>query len=245
LRFTLWLSKFKKEKLSSRVIYVVIILAFFIFVFRQFVFTDTFLLKLKVSKIESVVDQEYPYQLSATMAVSENNEYKTEKGKFGPSDVKRLFNCFDDIFLPGMKFLDLGSGDGRVVFLASLFGVEAYGIEFDPLLYQLSKDAMKKLKGDVDPELITLIEGDFLKYDFSEYDIFYLNEGTSDIVSLESKLYDEMNPESILLVIDSYAGYVNELRLNQTMRTHKWVEGKRYQNKKFRECGIEVVYPDK
>jgi len=39
------------------------------------------------------------------------------------SELEHLTDVFSIYLEPGKKFVDLGSGDGRVVFLASLYGV--------------------------------------------------------------------------------------------------------------------------
>lgn len=99
---------------------------------------------------------------------------KAAKGNFGPTDLKDVNECFSILINPGVKFLDIGSWDGRVVFLASLYGAEAFGIEYDPTLYQISNMAMEKLKDIINIGDVKFIKGDAYLHDFSNYDIFYL-----------------------------------------------------------------------
>ena len=124
---------------------------------------------------------------------------KTEKGAFAASSLEALVDPFTSFLKPNLKFIDLGSGDGRVVFFASLFGVDATGIEFDPDLYQISLNAMKNLSDIVDPQRIQFIKGDFFQHDFSNFDIFY-SFGTDTQSGFTKKLLKEMNPGSILIL---------------------------------------------
>ena len=59
-------------------------------------------------------------------------------GRFWPSNILDLTQVFFD-YLPGRNFVDLGSGDGRVVKLACRFAKKANGYEIDPKLYDDSK----------------------------------------------------------------------------------------------------------
>lgn len=89
--------------------------------------------------------------------------YKTSKGIFGVSNLSVLYDFFSEINLKG-NFLDLGSGDGRVVFLASLF-CDATGVEFEKELFDLSEKYKKELNLQCD-----FICGDFEEVDFSKFD---------------------------------------------------------------------------
>lgn len=150
-----------------------------------------------IDKIEEKCVNNYPQRILVELATNVNVD--TEKGGFLPSPLDGTKSVFSSFLKPGMKFLDLGSGDGRIVFFASLFGTEAVGIEYDPTLYQISMNAREDLSSIIDVEKTCFIKGDFLQYDFSSYDIFYLYEGTDDILGLKNKLSKEMKPGSILI----------------------------------------------
>jgi hypothetical protein len=67
-------------------------------------------------------------------------------GYWGITPLPELFELFKQIDLGSYKsMLDLGSGDGRVVLLASLFGIEAHGIEYDPWLVNTSLFIRRRL----------------------------------------------------------------------------------------------------
>lgn len=61
------------------------------------------------------------------------------------------------------NFLDLGSGDGRVVLIASLF-TKAKGFEADKHLNNLAKKARKELKLDAEFENRNYFEENWKKY---------------------------------------------------------------------------------
>lgn len=92
----------------------------------------------------------------------------TEAGFWGVShldDVKDFFEKKQ--FSTNTKFLDLGSGDGRVVLVASLY-VDAVGVEFDQELVNESRQAAQELGLNV-----SFICDDFIHVDFSSYDVLY------------------------------------------------------------------------
>ncbi|MGE0793700.1 MAG: methyltransferase domain-containing protein, partial [Candidatus Woesearchaeota archaeon] len=92
--------------------------------------------------------------------------FKTSKGIFGVSDLEILNEFFQKINLQG-NFLDLGSGDGRVVFLASLF-CNASGVEFEKSLIDLSEKYKKELNLSCN-----FICDDFNNIDFSKFDVLF------------------------------------------------------------------------
>jgi len=75
--------------------------------------------------------------------------------KTGPSDVH----------------YDLGSGDGRSVIEGAKRGAQAFGVEYNPNMVELSRTnaAKEKLKGTA-----TFIEGDIFKTDFSKANVITL-----------------------------------------------------------------------
>jgi len=95
--------------------------------------------------------------------------WDTEKGIFGTSDLNILKKFFEKIGLEKTDyFVDLGSGDGRVCILASLFS-KAVGIEFDKDLFE---DSLKNadILGISDVEFIN---SDYESFDFSKASIIF------------------------------------------------------------------------
>lgn len=93
---------------------------------------------------------------------------------------------------PGEVVYDLGSGDGRVLFIAAReFGARAVGIELDPLRYAWTQVwiTLSGLRGQV-----RVIWGNFFTQDISEADVVtvYLLPKTN--IRLWRKLWRELRP---------------------------------------------------
>ena len=102
---------------------------------------------------------------------------------------------------PGARFLDLGSGDGRVVFMAAAMGARATGIEFNRGLHRLARDARGRLGDILDIDRAELKRGDFFEEDFSGYDVFfYFGSGSSAESALFAKLRREMRGDAVLIL---------------------------------------------
>ena len=131
----------------------------------------------------------------------------TDKGIWGYSDPDAIFELFKEIKLDKHKrFLDLGSGDGSIVLIASLFGIEAVGIEDDDELYRIGNDIIDEsyelyeIRNDIKelPNLKTkpeckFIKGDYMEHDFKGYDLIFINPDKEFHLGLEEKLQKEMN----------------------------------------------------
>mmetsp|Transcript_11326 Transcript_11326/g.24155 ORF Transcript_11326/g.24155 Transcript_11326/m.24155 type:complete len:287 (+) Transcript_11326:46-906(+) len=130
-------------------------------------------------------------------------EHKTTKGLFYPSLLDELLPPMRSYISEGTRFLDLGSGDGRMLFVASALGAHATGVEYDGDMIKHSKTALSALssKSIVDPNRINIIQGDFFDIDFSEFDVlFYFDIGCTDNIGLKKKIEQELAPNARLLI---------------------------------------------
>jgi hypothetical protein len=92
----------------------------------------------------------------------------TELGFWGTAHLDDVYELFERIDLAQEQhFLDLGSGDGRVVLVASLFA-PATGIEFDAKLHAQALKATEVLQLSAQ-----FIQGDYTHYDLSKYSIWF------------------------------------------------------------------------
>lgn len=99
---------------------------------------------------------------------------KSTVGFFGSSELVHLFDLFQEIDLKSYwSFVDLGSGDGRIVFLASLF-TSAIGVEQDKELYKLSLRRKEEL-GDLILSPTEFKNKDFFKENLEEYGLVFIN----------------------------------------------------------------------
>jgi len=117
----------------------------------------------------------------------------TEVGFWGTAAIGDVYELFKKIDLSRFKrFIDLGSGDGKVVMIASLF-TSAAGVEFDRELHKKAVEIRDKL--GVKAELIC---GDFLRMDISKYDIVFINPDRAFHRGVEQKLRKELKGKLIV-----------------------------------------------
>jgi len=117
----------------------------------------------------------------------------TGKGVFAPTDLLLAKAIFDKIGLGRFdSFIDLGSGDGRLVFLASYY-TRSTGIEIEKELAEDSIESKRLLNIDCN-----LLCQDYLSVDLSKFDIIFISPDTHFHHGLEKKLKDELN--GILIV---------------------------------------------
>jgi len=100
---------------------------------------------------------------------------------------------------PGMRAVDLGSGAGRLLFLAAERGAEAVGYELNPVLYfwTLLAIKLKGLSGRVSARCQSLYQADL-----SEADVVFAFLLPRPMKKLASKLFTELKPGAIII---SYA----------------------------------------
>jgi SAM-dependent methyltransferase len=101
---------------------------------------------------------------------------------------------------PGTRFLDLGSGDGRVVFMAAHLGAHATGIEYERRLHRIARAARRQLTEYLETGRTRFVRGDFFDHDFSGYDVlFYFGRGSFGEDRLLGKIRTELRSDAILL----------------------------------------------
>ena len=102
-------------------------------------------------------------------------------------DMLRLINLKKNDLL-----VDLGSGDGRILFQAAKTGCKCIGIEINPTLYWWSK-IMAKLKGYNN---IFILRDDLWNFDLKNVDVLTLFFIPSKMEKLMIKIKNEMRPGS-------------------------------------------------
>lgn len=115
--------------------------------------------------------------------------WSTSKGFWNAAIADEVYEAFGKIRLSQFKnFLDIGSGDGKVVLIASLFCQNAEGIEIDNLLHNKAVEIKHKLEIDN----AVFHNKDFFSHDFSKYDILFSAPDAPMERGLENKLLKEM-----------------------------------------------------
>jgi len=118
---------------------------------------------------------------------------QTEKGIWISSQSCEVFDLFRKIRLEQFKhFADLGSGDGKVAIIASLF-TKSTGIECDEELVKRSIEIKEKLG----VQNVWFEKADFLSKGLSPYDILFIYPD-NPIIRLEQKILKEFKGDLIV-----------------------------------------------
>lgn len=112
----------------------------------------------------------------------------TEKGFWSHALSDEVFQALARSLEPHHTFLDLGSGDGRVVLLASLLCSRAEGVECDRELHGHAGQMQRKLG----IRNAAFHHKDFYQHDLSAYDVIFVNPDAPFHRGLENKLLGEM-----------------------------------------------------
>lgn len=133
-------------------------------------------------------------------------------GYWGITNVKDLHELFTRIELHKYShLLDLGSGDGRVALLASIFGIKATGVEFDDWLVNTALN----IKGKIALphfENVQLLKDDFMKHNMQPYDLVYVSPDKPFFRGLDRKIQKELQGK---LIVHGYEFHPTALQLEK------------------------------
>lgn len=119
----------------------------------------------------------------------------TELGFWNAAISQEVYEAFKKLSLEKFNsFIDLGSGDGKITLIASLFCQQAEGIEIDDELHEKALEMQKKLK----IKNAAFHNNDFFAHSIKDYDIVFVNPDTPMERGLEKKLLNELNGKLIL-----------------------------------------------
>jgi 16S rRNA G966 N2-methylase RsmD len=111
----------------------------------------------------------------------------TSKGVWAGASCKAVFDFFKEIGLNKYKsFIDLGSGDGRVTMIASVF-TNATGVELDSQLIKTALSTKKTLNLKAE-----FLKQDILETNLSGFDIVFINPDKGFHEGTEKKLVEEL-----------------------------------------------------
>lgn len=120
--------------------------------------------------------------------------WSTAKGFWNASISNEIYAAFKHIGLNRFKnFLDIGSGDGNVVLIATLFCQNAEGVEIDNFLHKKAIEIQMKFR----IQNAKFHNANFFGHDFSKYDILFISPDASFERGLEIKLVKEMKGKLI------------------------------------------------
>ncbi len=119
----------------------------------------------------------------------------TELGFWNAAISDEVYEAFKKLKLEKFKkFIDLGSGDGKITLIASLFCKRADGIEIDDALFEKSLEA----KGKLNIKNVTFHNNDFFDHSIKDYDVVFINPDKPLERGLEKKLLHELNGKLII-----------------------------------------------
>ena len=143
------------------------------------------------------IKRSYKQKDDALMALGRLPMRSTSIGFWGTTNLDDFYAWMKKMcFPPGTRFIDLGSGDGRLVLVASLF-VEAAGIEHDSSLVEEGACVAEEL-GMAYP----VKQGDYRDEELSGYDVWFMY-ADQRMDSLEMKFIHELKG-SLYLYHDTF-----------------------------------------
>lgn len=133
--------------------------------------------------------------------------WSTSKGFWNASISDDVFELFKKLKLDSYRnFVDLGSGDGKVVLIASLFGVNAHGIEVDDYLHNVATTMKKRFS----IRNAKFFKKDFLDHNLSNYDFVFIAPDAPLERGLSDKLMKELNGRLVV-----YGPHFHPTKLNK------------------------------
>jgi len=119
----------------------------------------------------------------------------TELGFWNAAISDEVYEVFKKLALQKFNsFIDLGSGDGKITLIASLFCKQAEGIEIDDELFEKSQ----KMKEKLNIKNSDFHHNDFHNHPISDYDVVFINPDKPMERGTEKKLLKELNGKLIL-----------------------------------------------
>lgn len=131
-------------------------------------------------------------------------------------------------------FYDLGSGTGKAVLTAALFGnfKEVIGIESLAALHREARKALAKLLSSIQtaplafqyPTKISFVEQDILTYDFTNASMLYVNATcfSDELWTALQEKFDALAPGTILIVVSRELRTTNYQLLHQLTVDMSW-----------------------
>jgi 16S rRNA G966 N2-methylase RsmD len=138
--------------------------------------------------------------------------HKKHSFRYQPTRVRHFNKLMKILDLPAVSvFVDLGSGKGRVLLMASRYGFKRIvGIEVSPQLCKIARDNVsiyeKRLKR---PLNVTVVESDVLQYSISDDEnVFYFFKPFDDYMmeKIIEKIKNSLlrNPRKVWLIFNNF-----------------------------------------
>jgi hypothetical protein len=117
-----------------------------------------------------------------------------KEGVWAPSIPKEVFKIFHKYADKNKTFLDLGSGDGIVVMIASLFFKKAYGIEINKEFFDISV----RMKDKLSIENVEFRHGNLFDINIGDYDVMFIAPDKEFGLKFENKIEKELKGKLVV-----------------------------------------------
>lgn len=142
-----------------------------------------------------VIKQEYDNFYKSLLKKGSLPMRSTELGFWNAAISQEVYDAFKKLNLQKFNsFIDLGSGDGKITLIASLFCKQAEGIEIDDELFEKSLE----FKNRLNIKNVVFHNNDFIDHPIKDYDVVFINPDKPMERGLEKKLLKELNGKLIL-----------------------------------------------
>jgi len=119
----------------------------------------------------------------------------TSLGFWNAAISQEVYNTFQKLNLQKFKsFIDLGSGDGKITLIASLFCKEAHGVEIDEELHNKAEET----KNVLNIKNAVFHNNDFFDHSIKDHDIVFISPDKPMERGMEKKLAKELKGKLIL-----------------------------------------------
>jgi len=147
------------------------------------------------------VKQEYDDFYKGLLSQGRMPVKDTGKGFWGVSITDEVYEAMRKIRIDRFRtFFDIGAGDGKVVILASLFGLDAKGMEIDEELVDHANRIKRNLGNIENAGKAEIMHGDFEEHHMGAYDVLFINPDRPFHRGMEDKLLKEMKDDALLMV---------------------------------------------
>ncbi len=141
------------------------------------------------------IKQEYDTYYRSLLKQGKLPLRSTELGFWNAAISDEVYAAFKKLNLQKYKnFMDLGSGDGKITLIASLFCKQAEGIEIDDELHEKAIEYKRKLN----IKNADFHHNDFTHHSIKDYDIIFINPDKPMERGTEEKLLKELNGKLIV-----------------------------------------------
>ena len=185
---------------------------------------------LSLEEIDQLFDNRSGFSIDELDENKYNNKYSVSTyGELTGEGLIKVIEMCKELGMNDLQernFVDLGSGTGRVVFNASIYFNQVYGVELSTKRHNIGNNILKKNKDKL-KDNINLVNDNMYNLDCSEMDVVYISSlcfTDGMIERLKEKLGGELKNGSLIFTSkemniendDNFVKLDNELNVKMT-----------------------------